>query len=144
MRPPFTDRIAAGDGLAELLTSRAWNGTPLVLALPRGGVPVAARVAQALDAPLDVMLVRKLGLPGQPELAMGAIATGGVRILHDEVTRGLRIPETVITEVAEQEEAELARRERAYRGERPPPPIEGREVILVDDGLATEIGRAHV
>jgi putative phosphoribosyl transferase len=137
MNIPFADRESAGEALADALEGRSWEGPVLVLALPRGGVPVAARVAQRLDAPLDVMLVRKLGLPGQPELAMGAIATGGVRILHDEVTRGLRVPETVIEEVARSEEAELVRRERAYRGTRPAPDIPGHTVILVDDGLAT-------
>jgi predicted phosphoribosyltransferase len=109
----------------------------MVLALPRGGVPVAYEVARALDAPLDVFLVRKLGIPGHEELAMGAVATGGVRVLNEQVVRALRIPDYVIDAVAAKEEHELARRERLYRGDRPPPDVRGRTVILVDDGLAT-------
>jgi predicted phosphoribosyltransferase len=109
----------------------------LVLALPRGGVPVAAEVARALGAPLDVFLVRKLGIPGHKELAMGAIATGGVRVLNDEIIRALSIPDRVIDAVADQEAQELARRERLYRGGRAPLDVRGRTVILVDDGLAT-------
>jgi predicted phosphoribosyltransferase len=109
----------------------------LVLALPRGGVPVAYEVARALGAPLDLFIVRKLGVPGYEELAMGAVATGGERVLNDDVVAGLRIPDYVIEAVAASEQQELARRERLYRGERPPPDIRGRTVILVDDGLAT-------
>jgi predicted phosphoribosyltransferase len=109
----------------------------LVLALPRGGVPVGFEVAQALRAPLDIFLVRKLGVPGREELAMGAIATGGVAVLNREVVEGLRIPQMVIAEVAAREQAELARREQLYRDGRPAPDIRGRTVILVDDGLAT-------
>jgi putative phosphoribosyl transferase len=109
----------------------------LVLALPRGGVPVAYEVAKSLGAPLDVFLVRKLGLPGHEELAMGAIATGGARVLNYEVVRGLDIPSRMIDEVAAREQRELARRERAYRDDRPAPDVQGRTVILVDDGLAT-------
>jgi predicted phosphoribosyltransferase len=109
----------------------------LVLALPRGGVPVAAEVARALGAPLDIFLVRKLGVPGHEELAMGAVATGGTRVLNDRVVRALGIPEYLVDAVAAREEAELARRERLYRGDRPPPVVRGRTVILVDDGLAT-------
>jgi len=108
-----------------------------VLALPRGGVPVAFVVAQALHAPLDVFLVRKLGVPGQEELAMGAIATGGVRVLNAEVVRYLGIPEEVIDTVAAREMQEITRRERLYRADRPAPDVRGRTVILVDDGLAT-------
>ncbi len=110
---------------------------PLVLALPRGGVPVAFEVARALGAELDLLLVRKLGTPGQPELAMGAIASGGIEILNPTVVQTLGIDRGTIDQVAETEYAELRRRERAYRGSRPLPRIEGRCVILVDDGLAT-------
>jgi len=108
-----------------------------VLALPRGGVPVAYEVARALNAPLDVFLVRKLGVPGYEELAMGAIATGGVRVLNDQLVGGLRIPDYIVDEVAASEQQELTRRERLYRGDRPAPDVRGRTVILVDDGLAT-------
>jgi len=109
----------------------------LVLALPRGGVPVAFEVARALGAPLDVFLVRKLGVPGQEELAMGAIASGGVRVVNEAVVRHLDIAPEVLDAVAAREQEELERRERAYRDERPAPDVRGRTVILVDDGLAT-------
>ena len=109
----------------------------LVLALPRGGVPVGFEVAQALRAPLDVFIVRKLGVPGHDELAMGAIATGGVRVLNDDVVISLELEPDVIDAVAAREGKELARRERLYRGARPAPDVHGRTVILVDDGLAT-------
>jgi predicted phosphoribosyltransferase len=109
----------------------------LVLALPRGGVPVGYEVARALGAPLDVFLVRKLGVPGYEELAMGAVASGGVRVLNDEIVRGLGISEHGIDVAVAREMEELARRERLYRGDRPPPDVAGRTVILVDDGLAT-------
>jgi predicted phosphoribosyltransferase len=109
----------------------------LVLALPRGGVPVAFEVARALDAPLDVFLVRKLGVPGHRELAMGAVAMGGVIVLNNEVLRAVRILDPVINAIAAEEQRELARRSRVYRGDRPPPDVRGRTVILVDDGLAT-------
>jgi putative phosphoribosyl transferase len=108
-----------------------------VLGLPRGGVPVAAAVAEELAAPLDVFVVRKLGLPAQPELAMGAIATGGVRVLNDDVLRHAAVTPAVLAEVTERESAELAARERLYRGDRPALELAGREVVLVDDGLAT-------
>jgi putative phosphoribosyl transferase len=108
-----------------------------VLALPRGGVPVAYEVARALGAPLDVFLVRKLGVPGHEELAIGAIASGGVRVLNQELARALRIPDQMIEAIAAKEQQELERRERLYRGDRPPPDVRGRTVILVDDGLAT-------
>jgi predicted phosphoribosyltransferase len=108
-----------------------------VLALPRGGVPVASEVARALGAPLDVFLVRKLGVPGHKELALGAIATGGVLLLNEEIVRGLGIPPRVIDRVAAEERAELERRESAYRDDRPPPEVRDRIVILIDDGLAT-------
>jgi putative phosphoribosyl transferase len=133
----FQDRIDAGRRLAEKLMEYAHQPDVLVLALPRGGVPVAYEVARALDAPLDVFLVRKLGVPGHEELAMGAIATGGVRVLNQEVVGMLRVPESVIDAVAQKEQRELERREREYRGERPEPEVRDRTVILVDDGLAT-------
>jgi putative phosphoribosyl transferase len=109
----------------------------VVLALPRGGVPVAFEVAEALDAPLDIFLVRKLGLPGHPELAMGAIASGGVRVLNEDVVRWYGIPDRAIEAVAREEQAELERREREYRQGRPLIDLHGRTVILIDDGLAT-------
>lgn len=137
MHPQFQDRREAGQVLADQL--RDYGGRPglLVLALPRGGVPVGWEVARALGAPLDVFLVRKLGVPGHEELAMGAIASGGVRVLNEQVIRSLGVPEHAISEVAAQEQRELQRRERAYRGDRPQPEVRGRTVILVDDGLAT-------
>jgi predicted phosphoribosyltransferase len=137
MTVPFRDRRDAGRRLAAKLTAYTDRPDVLVLALPRGGVPVAYEVAQALRAPLDVFLVRKLGVPGHEELAMGAIATGGVLVLNDEVVQGLRIPPHVIEAVAAREQQELARRERLYRSDRPPPEVSGRTVILIDDGLAT-------
>jgi putative phosphoribosyl transferase len=133
----FRDRTEAGRVLAGELAAYADRPDVLVLALPRGGVPVAFEVARALHAPLDVFLVRKLGVPGREELAMGAIASGGVRVLNDEVVGALRIPDRVIDGVAAMELDELQRRERAYRGDRAPPDVRGRTVILVDDGLAT-------
>ena len=133
----FRDRYDAGRQLAEHVMPYAGRPDVIVLALPRGGVPVGYEVARALAAPLDVFLVRKLGVPGREELAMGAIASGGVRVLNDEVVCVLRIPEEVIDAVAEEERRELERREQAYRDGRPPPDVRGRTVILVDDGLAT-------
>lgn len=133
----FQDRTDAGRELAAKLRNYADRSDVLVLGLPRGGVPVAAVVAQELNAPLDVFVVRKLGVPYHPELAMGAIATGGVRVLNEDVVRMLNIPDAVIDQVTLRERRELERRERAYRGERPPPDVRGRTVILVDDGLAT-------
>jgi predicted phosphoribosyltransferase len=133
----FRDRTDAGRALARRLRPYANRPDVLVLALPRGGVPVAYEVARALGAPLDVFLVRKLGVPGQEELAMGAIATGGTRVLNDEVVGALQIPDEVIDSVAEAEWRELERRGRAYRGDRPLPEVRGRTVILIDDGLAT-------
>jgi predicted phosphoribosyltransferase len=123
--------------LAERLAAYADRPDVIVLALPRGGVPVAYEVARALHAPLDVFLVRKLGVPGHEELAMGAVASGGVRVLNEQVVRALRIPNNVIDAVAAWELEELARRERLYRGNRPPPDVRDKTVILVDDGLAT-------
>jgi predicted phosphoribosyltransferase len=133
----FADRRAAGRELAERLAEYRGRDGVIVLALPRGGVPVAYEVARALDVPMDVFVVRKLGVPGHEEYAMGAIASGGVRVLNDEAVQGLSIPESVIDEVARREGRELERREREYRGERGPPEVHGRTVILVDDGLAT-------
>ncbi len=133
----FQNRAEAGRLLAEQLKAYANRPDVLVLALPRGGVPVAYEVARTLDAPLDVFLVRKLGVPGHEELAMGAIATGGVRVLNRDVVEGLHIPANVIDAVAQREEQELRRREQTYRDGRPAPQFHGRTVILIDDGLAT-------
>jgi len=136
----FADRYDAGRRLGEELASAGYgrDGNALILALPRGGVPVAYEVARRLDAPLDVFLVRKLGVPGHEELAMGAIASGGVLVLNDDVVRHVRVSPAGIEQVVRREAAELARREREYRGDRPPPPaVEGKTVILIDDGLAT-------
>lgn len=133
----FRDRADAGRLLADKLISYANRPDVLVLALPRGGVPVAYEVAQALHAPLDVFLVRKLGLPGQEELAMGAIASGGTRVLNADVIDKLNVPAEVIDAVAVEEQQELNRREHDYRDDRPPPDVRGRTIILVDDGLAT-------
>jgi putative phosphoribosyl transferase len=131
---PFVDRDEAGLRLAAELPAL---DRPIVLGLPRGGVPVAAAVARTLGAPLDVFVVRKLGAPGQPELAMGAVASGGVRILNDDVLRRGHVSATVLAEVTARERAAVESRERAYRGNRPPPDLDGRDVVLVDDGLAT-------
>ncbi len=133
----FRHRLDAGKRLAVRLVRYRNRPDVLVMAIPRGGVPVAYEVAKALAVPLDVIVVRKLGLPGQPELAMGAIASGGVRVLNEDVVRALRIPERTIDSVAALETAGLERRERSYRGERPAEDPTGRTVILVDDGLAT-------
>jgi len=133
----FPDRTAAGRALAAQLGAYADRQDVIVLALPRGGVPVAFEVARALGAPLDLLLVRKLGVPGQKELAMGAIAEGGVHVLNSTVVIALCIAPEVIELVAADEVRELDRRARAYRGERPPPDLQGRTVILIDDGLAT-------
>jgi predicted phosphoribosyltransferase len=133
----FADRYDAGQRLASQLDKYRNRPDMLVLALPRGGVPVAYEVARALNAPLDVFLVRKLGVPGHEELAMGAIATGGVVVRNEDVVQMLRIPDRTIEAVAKREEQELLRRERAYRGDSPEPDVLGRTVILVDDGLAT-------
>ena len=133
----FRDRRHAGRTLAQVLAGYANRSDVIVLALPRGGVPVAYEVAKALHAPLDVFVVRKLGVPGHEEYAMGAIASGGVRVLNDEVVRRLGIPDAAVDAVARSEQGELERRERLYRAGRPPPDARGRTVILVDDGLAT-------
>lgn len=134
---PFRDRYEAGERLAARLVEYRNRRDVLVMALPRGGVPVAYAVAKALAVPLDVIVVRKLGLPGQPELAMGAIASGRVRVLNPEVVRFLRIPDRIIDSVAARETVELERRERLYRGERAAENPTHQTVILVDDGLAT-------
>ena len=133
----YQDRVAAGRALARRLAEYAHRPSVLVMALPRGGVPVAYEVARALGAPLDVFVVRKLGVPGHEELAMGAIASGGVRVLNPEVLRMLDIPPEVVDAVAARELRELERREHAYRDDRPSPDVHGKTVILIDDGLAT-------
>jgi putative phosphoribosyl transferase len=133
----FQDRYEAGRVLASRLTQYANQPDVVVLALPRGGVPVGYEVAKALNVPLDVFVVRKLGVPGHEELAMGAIASGGARVLNEDVVRALGIPESLIDRIAEREQRELERREQEYREGRPPLDVRGRTVILVDDGLAT-------
>ncbi len=139
MNMPFADRRQAGQELAAALVDRASvrGSDPVVLALPRGGVPVAYEIARTLNAPLGVFVVRKLGVPGYRELAMGAIASGGVRILNDDIVRDLGIPQQAIARVVEEETRELERRERLYNAAHPLPDLAGRVVILVDDGLAT-------
>jgi putative phosphoribosyl transferase len=133
----FHDRREAGRLLAELLSQYEGRDDVVVLALPRGGVPVASEVARALRVPLDVFVVRKLGVPGHEELAFGAVASGGVRVLNNDLVATLGLGEQAIEQIAEREFREVERRERAYRGERPPPELRGKVVILVDDGLAT-------
>lgn len=133
----FQDRADAGKKLAQKLSGYGGSRELILLALPRGGVPVAYEVAQGLDAPLDIFLVRKLGVPGHEELAMGAIASGGIRVLNEDVVGALDIPERVIEAVAEREQRELERREKLYRGDRPRLDPAGKTVILIDDGLAT-------
>src|SRR5204863_2152409 len=134
---PFADRADAGRQLARRLGAYAQRPDVVVLALPRGGVPVAFEVARDLQASLDVFVVRKLGVPGHPELAMGAIASGDVRVLSEDLIDELGIPRSAIEQVSVRERLELERREAAYRGQRPMPPLEQRTVILVDDGVAT-------
>ncbi|HYM00637.1 MAG TPA: phosphoribosyltransferase [Blastocatellia bacterium] len=136
-RSIFRDRAHAGALLAEKLGSYANRPDVIVLALPRGGVPVGFEVARAINAPLDVFIVRKLGVPFQPELAMGAIATGGIKVINNDVVESLRITSEELDSVAERELAELHRRERVYRGDRQAPVIEGKTIVLVDDGIAT-------
>jgi putative phosphoribosyl transferase len=133
----FRDRKDAGRALADRLSDYIDQPDVRVLALPRGGVPVGYEVARALHAPLDIFLVRKLGVPGHEELAMGAIASGGVRILNEEVVRMTGVTQAQIAAVAADEQKELERRGREYRGGHPAPDVQGRTVILVDDGLAT-------
>jgi predicted phosphoribosyltransferase len=137
MMPCYRNRTEAGRRLAVELAEYANRPNVAVLALPRGGVPVAYEVARALSAPLDVFIVRKLGLPTHPELAMGAIATGGIRLIDEAAVRRFGVTDGEIAAVAAAEERELERRERRYRDGRPPPEVAGKTVILVDDGLAT-------
>jgi predicted phosphoribosyltransferase len=132
----FTDRVAAGRALADLLKQYEQRPDVLVLGLPRGGVPVAFEIARALGAPLDVMIVRKLGAPGQPELAIGAVASGGVTVVNEDIVAWFKDPD-VIERAEAEERIELERRERVYRGGRPPLDAKDQTVILVDDGAAT-------
>jgi putative phosphoribosyl transferase len=134
---PFADREEAGRALGRALRDRLGEQPVVVLGLPRGGVPVAAQVAEALDAPLDVFVVRKLGTPGYPELAMGAVASGGVRVLNDDLIRRLGVRERDVERVTAAELEELDRREHRYRPGRPPVDVAGSTAVLVDDGLAT-------
>jgi putative phosphoribosyl transferase len=137
MWPRFRDRREAGERLAEQLRAYGNRADVIVLALPRGGVPVGFEVAEALRAPLDVFVVRKLGVPGQEELAMGALASGGTRVLDNEIDRLARVTESEIERATALAAEEMARQERRYRGDRRFPSVEGKTVILVDDGLAT-------
>jgi len=137
MKQRFRHRVEAGRLLADKLGAYAGRDDVLILALPRGGVPVGFEVARQLKAPLDVLIVRKLGVPGHEELAMGAITIGGVEYREESVIASLHIPPASIAEVVRHERAELARREHAYRGDRPFPQLAGRTVIVVDDGIAT-------
>lgn len=133
----FQNRKEAGQKLVSKLSAYIAQPDVLVLALPRGGVPVGCEIARVLHAPIDVFVVRKLGVPWNPELAMGAVATGGVRVLDQQTVRSLAIPNEEVAKVAAREQLELERRERAYRGSRVPLPVAGKKVILVDDGIAT-------
>ena len=133
----FRDRRDAGKKLAQKLIDYSGREDVIVLALPRGGVPVAYEVSLALQIPLDIFIVRKLGWPGHEEMAIGAIASGGVRVLNEDIVRHLNIPDTLIDAVAQRETRELERREREYRGKRPPLELKDRAVIIIDDGLAT-------
>jgi predicted phosphoribosyltransferase len=135
--PRYRDRVDAGRHLATELAGLAGTPDLLVLGLPRGGLPVAAEVAGALGAPLDALAVRKLGVPGHEEFAMGAIASGGARVIRGDVVDRLGLDPATVERVIVREQAELERRERAYRGDRPFPAVAGRTVVLVDDGLAT-------
>lgn len=137
IRLPYEDRRDAGRALASLMADPAFRDRTLVLGLPRGGVPVAAEVAGALDAPLDVFIVRKLGVPGHEELAMGAIASGGLTVVNEDVMRMLELDPSAITRAAQRETATIARQESDFRGSEPAASLEQRQVILVDDGLAT-------
>ena len=134
---PIKDRTSAGRDLADQLRQYAGRDDVIVLALPRGGVPVAFEIAQALNAPLDLMLVRKLGTPGQEELAMGAIAMGGVRVLNEDIVAALHISAAAIEEEAAKEQQELEHRQQIYRGDRPLPEFRDKCVLLIDDGIAT-------
>jgi predicted phosphoribosyltransferase len=133
----FADRFEAGRLLAAQLGEYAGDSEAIVLALPRGGVPVGFEIAKALRLPLDILVVRKLGAPGQSELALGAIASGGLRVLNQDVVQAFAISPSAVEEIAAREEAEIVRREHEYRGDRPPLDLEGRIILLADDGLAT-------
>ena len=133
----FADRVSAGRDLGRRIAELGIGGSALVLGLPRGGVPVAGEVAAALDASVDVLIVRKLGAPFNPELALGAIAYGGVTVYNEELLRQLDLDETALDSIRARERKELERRERAYRGNRPPIAVEGRTIVIVDDGMAT-------
>jgi len=133
---PFQNRTDAGRYLAERLQEYARHNT-VILGLPRGGVVVASEVARRLDVPLDIFLVRKLGVPGYEELAMGAIASGGIQVINEDVVRHIQISRAEIQAIAAKEAQELKRRERAYRGNRPPLEVKDKTIILIDDGLAT-------
>jgi putative phosphoribosyl transferase len=137
LNPLFKNRPDAGRQLAKLLQGMEKGKDPLILALPRGGVPVAHEIASALNLPMDVLLVRKLGVPGHEELAMGAVALGGTRVMNEDVVEVMNIPDAVVEAVTTMETAELQRRNRVYREGLPPPRIKGRDILLVDDGLAT-------
>lgn len=137
MKEKYLDRKDAGQVLADLLTEYANRKDVIVLALPRGGVPVAYQIAKALHAPLDVFIVRKLGVPRHEELAMGAIATGNVTVFNEDIITELAIPKTEIQKVIQEERQELERREKVYRGDRPFPDLKNKIIILVDDGIAT-------
>jgi predicted phosphoribosyltransferase len=137
MADRFLNRTDAGRRLAGALTRYIGRSDVLVLGLPRGGVPVAYEIALALDAPLDVFVVRKLGLPGHEEFGIGAIASGGVRVVDESVLRAYGVDAATLDRITQRERQELTRRERAYRDDRPFPAVNGRTVILVDDGLAT-------
>jgi putative phosphoribosyl transferase len=137
MEPIFRDRKQAGKALAQRVAESVTAGNILVLGLPRGGVPVAYEIAQVLKAELDVFIVRKLGLPGQEELAIGAIASGGVQVLNESLVRELQLSPSLITRIAQREQNELERREQLYREGRPRIPVQHRTLTLVDDGLAT-------
>lgn len=135
--PHFPNRREAGRALAERLRGLAGAPDTVVLGLPRGGMPVAAEVAEGLGCPLDVLVVRKLGVPGHEELAMGAVASGGGRVLNEDIVRELGLPRSTVERVSERGREELERREGAFRGDRPPVALQGKTVILVDDGIAT-------
>lgn len=137
MELPIKNRVVAGRRLGSVLRGYADRDGVIVLALPRGGVPVGYELARAIDAPFDLMLVRKLGAPGREELAMGAIATGGIRLLNNDIIAALSLSDRAIDAVTQRERQELERRQRVYRGARPLPDIRGRCVVLVDDGVAT-------
>lgn len=137
LKLPFRDRQHAAEMLAQSLSQYRGHSDAIVLGLPRGGVPIAFHVARVLDLPMDILLVRKLGVPGQPELAMGAIASGGTRVLNQDVVRGIRISDEGVERVAQREQGVLDERERLFRGDRGTIDVRDRTVILVDDGLAT-------